>query len=214
MESITIIVVVAITFFFIGLFVYAFISERKRREGLEKTSLEMGFTYTPKAVLELPDLELFDKRSTKKKNLLTATQSGITWSIFDFQFSAGRSVQTQTVVMAQLDGELPEFTLSRKHFYHKAGKIVGFKEIVVDSYPEFSQKYYLKGKDEPAIRKLFSSNVILTIMSQPLEEHVEARGNFIIMYKPNIQINPENMYKFFQKAVTIINLFRDSSFFD
>lgn len=214
MESITIIIIVGITLFFIGLFVYAFISERKRREGLEKVSLEMGFLYTPKAVFELPDLELFNKGSTKKKNLLTATQSGITWSIFDFQFSAGQSVQAQTVVMAQLDGELPEFTLSRKHFYHKVGKIVGFKEIVVDGYPEFSQKYYLKGKDESAIRKLFSSNVILTLMSQQLKEHVEAKNNFIIMYKPNIQINPEDIYKFFQKAVTIINLFRDSSFFD
>ena len=195
--------------FFISLFLYAFISERRRREGLEKVSLEMGFTYDQKAVIELPNLELFDKRSAKKKNLLTATRSGITWSLFDFEFSAGRSGQTQTVAMVQLDGELPTFTLSRKHFYHKVGKIMGFKEIALDEYPEFSQKYYLKGKDEPAIRKLFSSHVILTIMNQPLEEHVEAGGNFIIMYTPNIQVNPEDLYKFFQKAVVIVDLFRE-----
>jgi hypothetical protein len=111
--------------------------------------------------------------------------------------------------MAQLDRELPKFSVLRKHFYHKVGKIIGFKEIVFDEYPEFSQKYYLKG-DEPTIRQLFSSHVILTIMGQQLVEHVEAGGNFIIMYTPNIQINPEDLYRFFQKAAIIINLFRES----
>ena len=211
MVSLVTVAVVALAIFFICLLLYALVSERRRREGLERASLEMGFTYTPKAAIELPDMELFEKgHSKKKKNLLTATRNDIKWSLFDYQFSSGRSAQHQTVVMAQVDRELPKFSLSRRHFYHKFGKIAGFKEIIFDEYPEFSQEYYLKGEDETAIRQLFTSHVILTITNQPLENHVEAKGNFIIMYTPNIQIKPENLYKFFQEALIIINLFRES----
>lgn len=66
MESITIIVVVGITLNFIGLFVYAFIFERKRREGLEKTSLEM---YKPDIHVNPEDMYEFFQKAVTITNL-------------------------------------------------------------------------------------------------------------------------------------------------
>jgi hypothetical protein len=67
MVSLETVAVLALIIVFICLFLLAIVSGRKRREGLEKASLEMGFIYTPKVTIELPDLELFEKRSTKKR---------------------------------------------------------------------------------------------------------------------------------------------------
>lgn len=193
----------------ISIVLYLNARDRKRREGLERASLEIGFVYSRVADVELPDLELFNMgRSIRKKNLLTATRNEIAWSVFDYEFSTGKHVQMQTVVMAQLDRELPEFSLSREHFYHRLGELIGFKDIDFEYYPEFSRKYYLRGKDEEAVRELFTSHVISTIMSQELKSNVEGKGNFIIVYTPNVLVNPAHMYEFLQKVMVIINLFK------
>ena len=110
--------------------------------------------------------------------------------------------------MAQLDRELPEFSLSTEHFYHKIIEFIGFEDIDFDEYPEFSQKYRLKGKDENAIRQLFTPHVILTLLSENLESNIEAKGNFIIVYTPEKRVPPADLYRFFQKATTIVDLFK------
>ncbi len=208
MISLEYIVVLATAVFFICVFLYLTLCERKRKKELKKVSFEIGFTYSPAADIELPDLELFRRGHARfKSNLLTTRRSSITWSIFDYQYSVGRRIRKQTVVMAKLDRKLPEFSLSREYFYHRIGEIMGFKDIDFEEYPEFSQKYRLKGKDEDVIRQLFTPRVILTI-GQQLEGHVEAKGNFIIVYTPDKRIKAADLYEFFQKAIIIVNLFR------
>jgi len=208
MISLEYIVVLATAIFFICVLLYLALCERKRKKELKKVSFETGFTYSPAADIELPDLELFRKgHARSKSNLLTTSESGITWSIFDYHYSVGRRTRKQTVVMAQLDRELPEFSLSQEYFYHRIGEIMGFKDIDFEEYPEFSQKYRLKGKDENRIRQLFTPRVILTI-SQQMEGHVEAKGNFIIVYTPDKRVKAADLYEFFQKTIIIVNLFK------
>lgn len=187
--------------------------ESKRQEELKKASYEIGFTYNPVADISLPDLNLFNTGYGKmKKNLLSAKKGNVKWSIFDYQFETGtgknRRTHSQTVVMAQLDTELPEFSLEREYFLHKLGEVIGFKDIDFKDYPEFSKEYQLEGADEKAVRNLFTPHVISMIGSFQLEDHIEAKGNFIIMYKPHYLIRPADLYRIFHKANSIINLFR------
>lgn len=203
------IVILAVIICIISLVLYLIMSEKKRRQELERVSREIGFTFSPSAHIQLPGLKLFSTGHSKsKKNLLTTTSGGVQWSIFDYRFSMGRDTQEQTVAMAQLDRDLPEFSLSLEHFYHKIGDAIGLKDIDFEYYPEFSQKYRLTGKDENAVRQLFTPIVISTITSQELREHVEAKGNSIIMYTPRKRVKPEDLYGFFQKACIIVELFK------
>lgn len=187
--------------------------ELKRQEDLKRASFEIGFTYNPNADIDLPDLRLFTTGYERvKKNVLTTTRSTIKWSIFDYQFQTGsgknRTIHIQTVVMAQLGRELPEFHLSREGFFQKLGEVIGFKDIDFKDYPEFSKKYYLKGADEKTVRQVFTPHVILTITDQQLEGNMEAKGNFIVVYTPRRYVKPADLYQFFHRTRSIIDLFR------
>lgn len=184
---------------------------RKRQEGMKKASFEIGFAYNQVADIELPDLKLFNTGSShggKIKNLLTTTRDYIKWSIFDYRFSSGNLIHEQTVIMAQLANDLPEFYLSGEYFYHKLGEIIGFKDIDFTEFPEFSKRYRLTGPDENAIRQLFTPYVISTITTQRLHAQIEAKGNFIIAYAPGTIVKPADLFRFSQEMSIIINLFK------
>lgn len=192
-------------------YLYPRYADKKRQEGIKRASLEIGFAYNQVADIELPDLKLFNTGPScrsKIKNLLTTTRNYIKWSIFDYEFTYNEATQKQTVVMAQLTNNLPEFYLSREYFYHKLGEIIGFKDIDFHDYPEFSERYRLTGPDENAIRQLFTPHVILTITTQRLHAQIEAKDNFIIAYTPGTRVEPADLYRFSQKMSIIINLFK------
>lgn len=204
-------IILVLTLFVYVFFLHPILADRKRQKEMKRASPEIGFTYNEVADIELPDLKLFSIGSScspEVKSLLTTTRFYIKWSLFDYQFLIGENAQKQTVVMAQLDNELPEFYLSRERFYHKFGEIIGFKDIDLQNYPEFSERYRLKGADEKAIRQLFTPQVISIITNQQLEAHIEAKGNFIIIYTPGRIVEPADLYSFFQKASIVINLFK------
>jgi hypothetical protein len=185
------------------------IYEKTRQTNLEKISHEMGFTYNPEAGINLPDLRLFTTvRTGHTRNLLTGKRHFITWSIFDY-FIAGNG-GSQTVVMAQLDRELPEFSLSPEYFYDSTGEYTGFQNIRFVEYPEFSQKYHLKGKNVEAVKRLFSPHVIDRLVCENLESKVEAKGYYIIICSLIRCVNPKDLPTFFQKATTIVDLFMES----
>lgn len=209
MLSFDLAVTLAIIIFVVCILVCMHMYEKKRQKQLEKVSREIGFTYTLKAAITLPDLRLFTSGHSRYKiHLLTSTRNFIAWSLFDYSYNVGRHRRTQTVAMAQLDRELPEFSLSTEHFYHKIGEFIGFEDIDFDEYPEFSQKYRLIGKDENAVRQLFTPHVILTLLGEKLESNIEATGNFIIVYTPEKRVPPADLCRFFQKATAIVDLFK------
>ncbi|MBU7047209.1 MAG: hypothetical protein HXS54_12320 [Theionarchaea archaeon] len=180
-----------------------------RQTKLEKISHKMGFTYTPEATVNLPDLRLFTTvRTGHTRNLLTGKRHFITWSIFDY-FIAGKG-GSQTVVMAQLDTKLPEFSLSPEYFYDNTGEYTGFQDIRFVEYPEFSQKYHLKGKNVKSVKRLFSPHVIERLLRENLDSKVEAKGYYIIICSLIRCVNPKDLPTFFQKATTIVDLFMES----
>ena len=191
--------------------------EKRRQKQLEKLSHEIGFLYVPRATIDLPDLKLFT--IGRKKNmgtqltkrfthhLLTATHSFIKWSLFDYNVPV-KGWPTQTVAMAQLDRELPEFYLLKEYFYNSTEEYSRFKDIDIEGYPGFSLRYHLKGKDDNAVRHLFTPHVILTILNENLRSNIEAKGNFIIIYTPKKRYSPEDLYRFIQTAKTIVDLFK------
>jgi carbonic anhydrase len=193
------------------------IYERKRQKQLEELSRQTGFMYIPEATIEFPDLKFFTlgRRSNwgnllmkkSRSNLLTATRNFIKWSIFDYVVPVD-DWPKQTIVMAQLHRELPEFYLLTEHFHDRVREYRRFEDIDIEGYPEFSLRYHLKGKDENAIRQLFTPHVILTILNESLKSNIEAKGNFIIIYTPKKRYELADMYEFFQKAETIVDLFK------
>ena len=184
------------------------IYEKMDQTKLEQISHEMGFTYTPEAAINLPNLKLFTTvRTGYACNLLTGKRHFIEWSIFDYFISG--SGAGQTVVMAQLDRELPEFSLSPEYFYDNIVEYTEFEDIKFDEYPEFSQKYYLKGKNVKSVKRLFNPHVIDTLLRENLDSNVEAKGNIIIVCTLIKCVNPKDLPTFFEKATTIVDLFME-----
>lgn len=76
--------------------------------------------------------------------------------------------------------------------------------IEIDGHPDLSKQYRLSGKDREAIKRLFSTVVLESLMqyeSHPLS--VECSGSCLAMYCKNKQIEPDEIVKFLTQCVQL-----------
>jgi len=92
-------------------------------------------------------------------------EDGENLAIFDYTYTSGygrqRHSYRQTVMAFQLPGRvLPIFCLRPERVWHEVGAWFGQQDIDFDRWPAFSSKYLLQGRNEEAVRKLFTDEVI------------------------------------------------------
>ena len=194
----------------------AYRSEKKRREELKKSAGRMGFSFSPDSdnslLSSLSALKLFSKGYGRKAyNIIKGEMDRIHWTVFDYRYTVGggRSSTTysQTVACAQVDSDLPKFSLGAESFFHKLGDVLGYKDIDFKSSPVFSDRYLLKGPDEASVRKLFTPEILSFFANRGDIVNVEAAGNRIIIYRNNKKINPDGLRSFISEASKIARMF-------
>ena len=94
--------------------------------------------------------------------------------------------------------------------FHKIGQAFGFQDIDCDSHPDFSKQYLLRGPDEPAIRALFTSEVLAAFESLH-RVSVEASGDRLIFYRARKRIDPDDIQSFMEERFRVFELFRASA---
>lgn len=216
-----------ILLFIVGIVLIKIILRRRRVETLRKISQMIGFTYheDPGNLLkELDEFSLFSKGSNREiSNLLIGKKNGLQWKIIDYSYEIGalgrhKYTYSQTVAIADLGKRLPRFHISSDPFDDKTQDIIaskvhdiwGLKKISLKDNPEFSKKYHLKGRDEKAVKKLFTPKIISFFMEKD-QPDIEVNGKTIICYMRNHKLAPYAIISFIDNTTRIVNIFRQAS---
>lgn len=203
--------------FFIGIIVLNIWQEKKRRQALMYAAQNIGFVFTVKPteniISELSDFGLFQRGYSRKvSNVMKGSCDGVPWIIFDYRYTTGGGKHShtyvQTVAYARLrEGNLPRFSLTPEHIFHKIGDIFGYKDVDFEQYPEFSKKYFLRGHDQTRIREVFTPQALAFFEQQNRQETIEAEDNRIIIYIVCKRVSPENLQPFIAEMSSIARLF-------
>jgi hypothetical protein len=102
---------------------------------------------------------------------------------------------------------LPGFTLRPEGTWDKISSWFKSNDISFDTHPKFSRSFVLRGQDEPAIRKLFTPQVL-----EYFEEHpgVSAEGSneTLLYYQHGKSVPSEGVSQFLANAFESLSLFR------
>lgn len=144
----------------------AFYLNWRRRKGLEELAASMGAEYSEagpaQEELDATGLELFRfGRARKASNLIRVRGASADLRVFDYRYTtgSGKSSQTHNFTVALIAGpraKIPRFVLKPENFLHKIGEFVGFRDIDLEGFPVFSDKYRLTGPDEAEVRAFFT----------------------------------------------------------
>lgn len=173
-------------------FAYIIWFSKKRREAIEQLGVEMGFDYQREdenftSQLEMLDnIDLFQKgRSRKATNLLRGRRRDFEVAISDYRYTTGggksSNTHQQTVVLFSLEqSEFSEFELRPRNFLDQLAAKFGRKDIDFSHRLGFSNKYYVTGDDEAAV-KLVINDPVITFCEQQDKLFVEADRDHLLI---------------------------------
>jgi len=190
---------------------------RKRREALQQIATQMGCSYERNGADFRRQLgnnfHLFKLGSGRKlSNLLRGTCTLGEVVLFDYEYSEGSdensSTYYQTVAAFSFtDAPLPTFHLGAGQWWHKLGKLLGYKTVAFDTHPQFSKRYALRGPDENAIRQFFRPAVLEYFQSLPEKPvwNLEASAPWLLVFVPHLRYKPEGLPAFRDTVVALVN---------
>ena len=131
--------------------------------------------------------------------------------VFGYSYSTGfgknRRTTRQSVVLIESETlNLPPFDMRPEHLLHKIGGAFGYQDIDFPGQERFSKKYLLRGRDEAAIRSLFTDEVLAYFTSN-LDLSVEGRRGALIGYKGGKRMSPDGFRQVISQANRISKLF-------
>lgn len=189
----------------------------KRRQELSQLASETGFVYQnePDQSLqaELSEIRLasgFPEQRATYRNILSGVRGGGTAVISDRTVGSGKSSSTTTIIGFKFTTPLADFMACRENLLWKLADKLGYKDIDIDSAPEFSQRYFLHGKEDAAVRRLFTPDVIQAFEQLPSETHltVNGSGKWLIISQPGRTLRAAEILPFLQQAEIVSSAFR------
>ena len=153
-----------------------FLLERHRTAALQEVAskFDLGFeksTELPRQIDRL-DFHLFSQGSNTIKNVMSGVQYGIQVKVFGYSYSTGsgqnRRTTRQSVVLFESEElDLPRFDMRPEHLLHKVGGAFGYQDIDFPGNKRFSKEYLLRGRDEAAIRSVFTDEALAYFAANP-----------------------------------------------
>lgn len=200
----------------IGVSLWAsYVADRRRNGALQTVAQTMGFAYTERCSdTELGSVggvsHLFNSGHRRiGKRMLTGKLGDRDCRIVDYQYTTGSGksahIHRQTVlILDQAGTALPDFTLSPENVFHRLAEIFGYQDLDFDAYPDFSKHYLLRGKDEAAIRKTFTSD-ILTLLGGTTGWSVESAGGRLMVFREGNFAEPAKIPSYAAEGLRIAN---------
>lgn len=196
---------------------YSVKKEKQRTKDLQERAGGLNLAFFPQDELNLKEslgqMHLFTQgRSRRLTNVIQAGTDDVDIYIFDYQYTTGggnsSSTWRQTVMLFRSASlQLPTFALRPENVFHKIGSAFGMQDIDFDAFPDFSEKYLLKGPDETVVRDLFGENVLYTFEQNP-GYCVEGRDGDLIVYRSSKRVPPDQIQAFMEEGVRIYGLFK------
>lgn len=183
--------------------------ERGRTEVLCRVAASAGLTFEPKAdvgaVRSLGDVPLFARgHSQRVTNLMTGRFDGQQVAVFDYQFTVGSGKNQRTtlqtvVVLPSAKRSLPDLQMAPENPVTRFAEALGYQDIDIESSPEFSRRYIVRGTDEAAIRAALHPGAT-SYFAQHEGWTVEAQSGTVGIYRADSRPNPEAMQAFMEDA--------------
>lgn len=102
--------------------------------------------------------------------------------------------------------DLPHSILRPQWRLGEAAPIRGGREIQFDSDPEFSEAYHVQGKEVPAVRELYGTEVRRFFLDRAgLDLQVETRGNSLLVHRGG-RLDPGRAHDLQEEAFRILEL--------
>src|SRR5687768_731089 len=188
-----------------GVIVLAKRATAARAAALRDTATRIGWSFREEVPFaKVPNLDRFELfrtgHSKKLRNLMTSPAADPRAVLFEYSYtvSGGKSQQTfrQTIFYATSDAlTLPSFSLRPENFLHRIAGAFGYKDIDLDSRPEFSRMFLLRGDHEAQVRAVFTDPV-----AEFLEAHggtcVAGEGHEVLFWRPGRVVKPEDLETF------------------
>ncbi len=172
----------------------------QRQKKLYRFALENGWEYQQQMeynVSNLSKFKFFESRPIEyKENIINGKcrKSDVNWQMADITFDEGalaaKEVYHTTVEMLHLEHDIPIFILENETFFDRyfdrVRAFTGQKDIDLQRYPNFSDKFLLKGPDEEQILNFFTPSLIEFLESHEVY-HIESNGNSLLIFR-NLRI--------------------------
>ena len=159
----------------------------RRQTSLEELADNYNLRYIHKKqkdILFLNDFIFFRTKVINHLNNQLLTKNKII-NIFDIEFSEGEFIAKEviktTMLHITLGEQIPQFTLDREGFLEKIYGFAGFKDIPIQDQDDFSNRFYLLGEDEDAIKEFFNDEIIHFLESNPYY-HIESNGTGLLIF--------------------------------
>ncbi|MFE4105399.1 hypothetical protein [Almyronema epifaneia] len=187
----------------------------RRTQAIAALASQLGLTFLDKGNHLIPALiwnfDLFSKgRSRRVHNVLKGRANGADVCLFDYSYRTGSgknsSTHYHTVALLWTEKlDLPTFLLIPENLFHKIGRVFGYRDIDFGDYPQFSQRYLLRGTDEARIRQVFDYRVI-PFYEQRQRTCTEGAGHAFIYYRTDGRLSPDRWSSLLNEAQTVVGL--------
>ena len=189
----------------------------KRQLSLEKLSKVLGLTYDSDRSSEFRSLDKFIYFKTKvidyQNNQLSSEKNN--FSFFDLSYSEGAFIARQELkasfLLINLKHNIPSFILDKESFLYSINERFGYNDIDFKKHPVFSNKFFLSGANESAIRNLFDSSLIL-FFEKNQSYYIESRNSQLLIKGRDRFMSIEeikNLLTFATELVSILKNFKN-----
>jgi hypothetical protein len=189
--------------------VFAWRRERARTEALRSVANAAGLTFQAKAdlaaVRSLGDVQLFSRgHSQRVRCLMTGRIGDQQGAVFDHWYTTGsgkhRSTHAQTVVLLpSAKTSLPDVQMAPENPLCRIAEAFGYQDIDIDSSPEFSRRYVVKGTNEAAIRAALHPRATSYFAAHE-GWTVEVQSGTVAIYRAGSRPKPEDLRAFIEDA--------------
>jgi len=201
----------------------AYLWNRWRDARMMRTAQTMGFRFEPpspeSAFLDLAgSLPILRKgRNRKVRRLLRGRLAGRDTAIFDFRYTTsqgglkGPATTAQTVVIFLDAAGVPEFTLEPETVLQRLidRVVTGRGDINFPEHDTFSKHYQLRGRDEAAIRRTFTGDVV-TLLAGMTGWSVQSKDGRLAIFRLGRLTTPKHIPKHAADALRIARALRRS----
>ena len=192
-------------------------AEKQSTEGIGRLARNRGFTFLPQPdagfLARLKTLYLFSRgRSKRVKNMMVRTDPEVKITVMDYRFTtgSGKNSHTWNQTVALLESEaliIPNFELRPENLFNKIGSAFGFQDIDFSRHPEFSNRYLLRGKQEAAVRRHFTPEV-LRFLETRTGLSVEGERGRLVVYRSGRKIPLPEVESFLREALRVFELLK------
>lgn len=193
---------------------------RKRRvERLRRAASMLGLTYEGSSrSFAIPGARQFKllRRGGIVDELMRGIVRGRTVAVFRYivvvHYGHGASASLWRVAAFQAGGSLPTFQMRSQSWLTRLRHRLRPRDVVFETHPEVTQRIYVIGPDENAIRNFFDGQVLSQLTALSTDKFtVEANCGWLLVYKHTrrADLKPESIPGFFEQADRLARVFLD-----